>query len=662
MADIIERKQKLFDVMDGYAVLLDRWNDKSRKSELVSARSAIQRGRYQLALIGFVKRGKSTLLNALLGDLENPAIAPARIDTCTAAIVKYLDSALYPEAPGREGAIIYFNDGRNPEYIEKADISRYVDQQNADFIKDAADKIDCIEIYGNFPLVETRGVIVDTPGRGALYDQDYLTTGILPEVDVIICPIAADCPLDRGEMNFLIKLPPGEKKKLLFVLTKTDDVDSDELKETISDTQNTISAIVGGSPRLFKTAAKKLVDARKAGKTAKEIEAVKSNCGIKELETALDVKLRAGSYLDEQIRTWCEVIEDYFTTDKKRLTEDKENLSRDAVKLEQEKKDLEAVLKTTKDSFKKNAGELKKKWSQEITKFTSKLSSKEGMISDRLTGAVEKENLLTLIGYSSKLQRKIQAVLQQELTSDLADMNDKLDALVMNFAEKLQSDYDSEIAVYSRTSGDSSINGEINTLIGGGIAVGGGLIGATTALGAIGTIGTAATGLAAASTATAAATATVANAGVLAKVFHGLFGASKVVTTASTAGALAQGGLVSALIIGVVPIVGGIAVTSLAYRFGTNFAKNRTVKNIPVMVKNQINESIQSIEASAQKMLDAVLLQFEERINETFEQKQENLDSIIESLKSLKKEAKLQEIERDLQEIGKFSTALNDVG
>jgi GTPase Era involved in 16S rRNA processing len=658
MADIIERKQKLFDVMDGYTVLLERWNDKSRKSELVSARSAIQRGRYQLALIGFVKRGKSTLLNALLGDAENPAIAPARNDTCTAAIVKYLDSALYPEAPGREGAIVYFNDGRNPEYIEKADISRYVDQQNADFIKDAADRIDCIEIYGNFPLVETRGVIVDTPGRGALYDQDYLTTGILPEVDVIICPISADYPLDRGEMDFLIKLPPGEKKKLLFVLTKTDDVDSDELKGTIANTQNTISAIAGGSPRLFKTAAKKLVDARKAGKTAKEIEAVKITCGIKELETALDVKLRAGSYLDEQIRTWCEVLEDYFTTDKKRLTEDKENLSRDAVKLEQEKKDLEMVLKTTKDSFKKNAGELKKKWSQEITKFTNKLSFKEGMISDRLTGAVEKENLITLIGYSSKLQRKIQAVLQQELTSDLADMNDTLDALVKNFAEKLQSDYDSEIAVYSRTSGDSGINGEINTLIGGGIAVGGGLWGATTALGALSTIGTAATGLATAGAATAA---TVANAGVAGSFLSKLFGVGKVASAVS-AGTLAQGGLVSALIVGVVPIVGGIVVTSLAYRFGTNFAKNRTVKNIPVMVKNQINESIQSIEDSAQKMLDAVLLQFEERINETFEQKQENLDSIIESLKSLNKEAKLQEIERDLQEIGKLSTALNDVG
>jgi predicted GTPase len=68
MSDIIERKQKLFDVMDGYAVLLDRWHEESRKAELMSARKAIQRGRYHIALIGSVSRGKSTLLNALLGD------------------------------------------------------------------------------------------------------------------------------------------------------------------------------------------------------------------------------------------------------------------------------------------------------------------------------------------------------------------------------------------------------------------------------------------------------------------------------------------------------------------------------------------------------------------------------------------------------------------
>jgi predicted GTPase len=85
MADIIEQKQKLFEVMDGYAALLERWGNESRKEDIISSRKKIQRGRYHIALIGSVSRGKSTLLNAMLGDEKNPIIAPTRVDICTAA-------------------------------------------------------------------------------------------------------------------------------------------------------------------------------------------------------------------------------------------------------------------------------------------------------------------------------------------------------------------------------------------------------------------------------------------------------------------------------------------------------------------------------------------------------------------------------------------------
>jgi hypothetical protein len=279
------------------------------------------------------------------------------------------------------------------------------------------------------------------------------------------------------------------------------------------------------------------------------------------------------------------------------------------------------------------------------------------MISDRLTEAVERENLLSLIGYSSKLERKIQAIVGNELQSDLIEMNERLESLVRNFAEKLQSDYDQEFEVNNRrTSANSGIKGEINTLIGGGIVAGGGLLGATAALGAIGAIGATAAEVVAASSVAGAA---VAGGGILGKL--GLFfGVGK---TAGAAGAasLAQGGLLTALVSGVVPIVGGVVVASLAYKFGTSFAKDKTVKNIPPMVEKQLNESAKTIEESAKKMLDAVLSQFEERINDTLAQRQDELDTIIGSLGSLNKEAKLQEIEQDLREIGRLSIALNGV-
>jgi GTP-binding protein EngB required for normal cell division len=658
MANLVERKQNLITVMERYGVVLDRWDNKERKKALLSTRDAIEWGRYQIALIGYTKRGKSTLLNALLGDATHYNIAPVKTDTCTAAIVKYLDSKLYPDAPGTEGAIISFNDGRNPAHIEPADIVRYVDQTHADFFKDDADKIDRIEIYGNFPLIEKKGVIVDTPGLGAVYDQDYLTTSILPEVDVILSPIATDLPLEKGEIEFLHALPPSEKVKLMFVLTKTDEVDREELNEIISGINAALGKIKSGSvPRLYKTAAKRVIDAWKAGKTPQEVEAVKKMCGMAEFEAALQDKLEKSAGVTELINIQRNALGDYFDADKRRLEGIKEALAIDVTKLEQEKKALEVFYDSTKNQFKNNTNELKKKWSKEVSKFIIRFENKEGAIAERLVTAVDKENLFTLIGYSKKMERKIQAVLQQELEGELADLNDKLANLVTGFAEKLKSDIDEEVAIYGRAVIASNLSREIGALIGGGVAVGGGLWGTTTALTAIGGISAVAQGLA---TASAASSGAAENAGLLSWLGLKLLGKGKM-ADAGMGLATAQGGMVSALIGGVVPIIGGIVVAKLAISFGTSFAKNKTKEIIPKMVAKGIEETVGFIKDSAEKALDAVLSQFQTQLEELLEEKEGTLDSTIESLKNLNKENKLREIERDLQEINELRTALNNV-
>jgi BMFP domain-containing protein YqiC/GTP-binding protein EngB required for normal cell division len=631
MADIIERKQKLFGVIDGYAALLDRWGDASRKADLISERKAVQRRRYYIALIGFIQRGKSTLLNALLGDEKNPTIAPARNESCTAAIVKYFDSALYPEAPGREGSIIYFNDGRNPAYIEKDDVSRYVDQQNKSFAKGEAERIDCIEIYGNFPLVERQGVIVDTPGRGALYDLDYLTTRILPEADVIISPIAADYPLDKSETDFFTSLPDREKRKLLFVLTKTDDVDSDELDETIEDVQNRISAIIGGSPRLFKTAALKVVKARQQGKTSAEVESIKSGCGIKELETALDEKLRTCSSLDEQIRALCNTLGNYFTVDKNRLTENKEALSLGVAELEQKKKVLELFCQITKTNFEKNKETFRRKWAAEVARCTAQFKAKGGDISDRLTTAMDREFLP--IGFSTKMARKIESVVGQEVQADLSNLNSRFEGCVALFTQNLTSDIDHDVAIHCGTFAQrTTLIDDMHILIGGSITAG-----SVVAAGSVVSTAMAAIG--------AAATATP----VLFSSIGTFFLGSGTVSAGAVAGS------------SIVPVLGAAALAVCAVKIGSDIIQNKSANKISKMVKNQIYKMSKDIENNARKMLEGILTRVEADINAMLAQKQQALDSIMESLRTLNKEAKLREIEMDLQEISKLSTALNGV-
>lgn len=641
METFIERKQKLCAIIDGYAALLDRLGGKykTRKEEILSLRKNILKERYHIGLIGFVKRGKSTLLNALLGNKDNYNISPVRLLPCTAAIVKYLDSALHPDGEGKEGAIIYYNDGRNPEHIDKKDIPKFVDQKAEGFSEDNAKIIDCIEVYGSYPLIETRGIIVDTPGMGAVYDQDYLVEKILPDVDIILSPIAADFPLAHNEKGFIRdKLKKTEQEKLIFLLTKidSDDIGESELQEVFSDVQNFAASILGGTPPVYKVAAKKVLDAYKAGKSDAEVIAVKEGCGIKALEEALDKKLREHSCAEENIRIARKTLEFYFDGNRKEWTEKKENLGLTSAELEQKMKILEEYCKITKSNYKKGTKELQQNWNKAINRFVSRLENKEPDILNRLNNEVNNKNLLSLIGYQKKMERKIQPMLQRELQVELDDLLNQLENIVIKFNEKLKSDIENDLAIYGNIP-TSAVGDGIGTLFGGSIAVGGGLFGVTTTLGVLNSI-------------TTAIGASGAPIGFFPWLGKMLFGAGTGVKFTS--------GLVATLIGGIVPIVGGIGITALAYRIGTNIAKAHAEKRIPEMVEEQLHKAAESVENSAQKILVDIVAQFEDRLETDLEEKQAELDKTIEDVNALNAEAQIEETNRNLLELDKLTKDL----
>jgi hypothetical protein len=390
--------------------------------------------------------------------------------------------------------------------------------------------------------------------------------------------------------------------------------------------QKRISAIMGGSPRLFKTAALKVVKARKEGKTAAEVESVKSGCGIKELETVLDEKLRTGSSLDERIRTLCNTLEGSFTADKNRLTENKEALSLEAADLEQKKKELESFCQITKTNFEKNKETFRRKWAAEVARCTAQFKAKEGVISDRLTNAMDREFLP--IGFSTKMARKIQSVVGQEVQADLSDLNSRLEDCVALFTQNLASDIDHDVAIHCASFAQkTTLKDEMHILIGGGMVAGGAI-----AAGSILSTTAAAIGTAAA---------------------PGLLGAIKIFFVGGGAAAVTAGSIV--------PILGAVALAACAVKIGSGFIKNKSANKISAMVTEQIAGMSRNIEDNARKMLEGILSRVKADINAMLSQKQQDLDSVMESLRTLNKEAKLREIEQDLQEISKLSTALNGV-
>ena len=167
--------------------------------------SVINDQRYNITIIGSLNRGKSTLLNTLM-ERQDDNISPISADVCTSAIIKYNDIELSQPKLEKESAVISFNpdkDGniQKPVTIPLSGLKGYVkEEQNPGNRKG----VKSVEVYGNFPAWSKAVTIVDSPGQNSVYNHhDELLTSFLPYTDAIIFIVAANLPLDGGDIALL---------------------------------------------------------------------------------------------------------------------------------------------------------------------------------------------------------------------------------------------------------------------------------------------------------------------------------------------------------------------------------------------------------------------------------------------------------------------------
>ncbi|HEX9867414.1 MAG TPA: dynamin family protein [Candidatus Tectomicrobia bacterium] len=170
-------------------------------------------------VLGQFKRGKSTLLNALLGaDLLPTAVVPLT------SIVTIIHHGPEPRA------VVSFLDGRTLE-VAVPDIATFITEpENPKNIKGVA------QVEVSFPLgVLLDGVrLVDTPGVGSVFASNTGTTcDYLPEADAAIFLLAADQPISQAELEFLYTVRQYAAK-FFFVLNKIDYLSDREVRESMA--------------------------------------------------------------------------------------------------------------------------------------------------------------------------------------------------------------------------------------------------------------------------------------------------------------------------------------------------------------------------------------------------------------------------------------------
>ena len=204
-------------------------------------RDKIQTNTFNLVVVGQFKRGKTSLINAILGaDILPVAVVPlTSIVTITA----------YGEALRIK---VHFNDGKTTE-IKPENLMEYVTEKgNPKNVKNVH------EVVVTYPSPYLRdGVrLIDTPGVGSIYEHNTdVVYQYLPESDAALFLLSVDQPMSRAELDFLNDVKEYSNK-IFFVLNKTDYLTEKDLKESIEFSRNGLREAMGSEVRLFPVSAR----------------------------------------------------------------------------------------------------------------------------------------------------------------------------------------------------------------------------------------------------------------------------------------------------------------------------------------------------------------------------------------------------------------------
>ena len=190
-----------------------RTGDIAERAQRLGDRLA--QGSFHVSVLGEFKRGKSTLVNALLVDdvlptgvLPLTAVATEISFGERRAVVVPLDGPSYEIAPDEIAEFV--TEERNPE--NERQVAR-------------------VELRVPSQLLEPGVVLVDTPGLGSIYrHNDEEARRALFDADGAILVLSADSPLSAQERELLGVLSE-RRQPTFFVLNKIDHLAQDETEQ-----------------------------------------------------------------------------------------------------------------------------------------------------------------------------------------------------------------------------------------------------------------------------------------------------------------------------------------------------------------------------------------------------------------------------------------------
>jgi GTP-binding protein EngB required for normal cell division len=222
---------------------------------------------FNLVAAGQFKRGKSSVINALIGH----AVLPVGVIPLTSVVTVLR----YGPAPA---ATIFFEAGEERE-VEIDALADYVtESRNPRNVKGVR------EVVVTFPSawLESGVRLVDTPGIGSVYEHNSdVAQRYMPQADAVLFVASVDQPMSRAEIDFLDSIRPYAGK-VFCLLNKIDYLSAEDVRESLAFSRQAVEASLGVAAPIYPVSAKLALEQKCGGQIGASMAS-----GFQVFETAL---------------------------------------------------------------------------------------------------------------------------------------------------------------------------------------------------------------------------------------------------------------------------------------------------------------------------------------------------------------------------------------
>lgn len=216
-------KDKVLEVAAKFIDLAGDLKDSSAIEHVQTQIAQYRLGLFRIVVVGEVKKGKSSFINALLGE---PGLLPTASDVATSTVYKLMYGS------SKKIKVFFQPDPDKPD-VPMPPVEITEDQLKEYGTEDGnpnnKKRVDFIGIQLPHPLLKDGVAIIDTPGLGGLFQKHRdITWRYIPNADAVFFVLdSVEAVMSKAEAEMLLAL--REKNPLIFfVQTKTDLVEKSQ--------------------------------------------------------------------------------------------------------------------------------------------------------------------------------------------------------------------------------------------------------------------------------------------------------------------------------------------------------------------------------------------------------------------------------------------------